>query len=233
MHDEDNAIGLRVQNAAGESWTVYGDKRALDWVDEENKRRCVDAVQASVDEIYTTWRTKLAPSSMQYKAWSHAPTLASARSRQELAPLVTFAGARRKEVKGRRDWTFKVDWWFWSTALECKNSGWWNYPITLDGGKGVLPWSAIGVAAADPHRSRVLYQRTDGHISEMEYIQGTASGGSITPSLFAAAPWTPLTVAFWDSANQVHFVSRNSSYSFLTLVYIDSRVLRRQGLYAA
>ena len=81
MHDEDCAIGLSVRNPGGEWWTCYGDKRALDEVAADNLKRCVAAVQASADEIYTAYTSKTIPSSSNYKAWTIAPTssLRSAR----------------------------------------------------------------------------------------------------------------------------------------------------------
>ena len=207
MHDEDNAIGLTVQNRLGESWNVYGDKRALDWVDEDNKRRCVDAVQASVDEVYAAWRTKFAPDSANYKAWLYAPTLASASSHQDLAPLVLSSGARRKEVKGRRDWSFKADWWFWSTALECKHSGWWNYPITLDGGVSMLPGSSFAVASVRQRRPQVFFQGTSGSVFQSTYAHGILSDIRDATSLFEAAPWTPLAITAWNSGSNVRLFS--------------------------
>ena len=146
MHDEDCAIGFQVSNPAGESWQCYGDKRALDQEASENLKRCVASVQASADEFYTAYSTNTTPSSSNYAAWKIAPTLDSARStNQQLETLFTFDSGRRKGIKTRRVWEFKTNWWYWSTAAECELSGYWNYPITLDGPQSIVPWSGVSV----------------------------------------------------------------------------------------
>ncbi|KAF8330643.1 hypothetical protein F5887DRAFT_974995 [Amanita rubescens] len=134
MHDEDNAIGLNVTNPNGDKWMAYGDKRALDEVDKKNLDLCVQAVQASADEIYKAFSTRIAPKSSNYAAWNYAPTLLSAAGPQALAPLFELIKGeleRRRVITHRRIWDFTTDYWFWATALECKLSGLWNYPITL------------------------------------------------------------------------------------------------------
>ncbi|PBK87247.1 hypothetical protein ARMGADRAFT_1085663 [Armillaria gallica] len=94
-HDWDNTIKMGAKNSAGQSRTLYGGSVPLDFVNEDDKTRCVYSVQVSVDEIYKVYPTKQAPS----------PT----------------------------------DRWFWSTALECKTSGWWNYPTTINGLQNIIP----------------------------------------------------------------------------------------------
>lgn len=131
MHDEDCAIGLDVQNIGGEKWTLYGDKRGLDTVNEESKRRCLAAIQASADEIYDAWKTQIKPDRQKYRAWAHAPTLESAYGSQTLAALFTPGDKRRVNIKDRRDHSYTTSWWFATTAAQCANSGRWKYPITI------------------------------------------------------------------------------------------------------
>lgn len=139
MHDEDCAIGLSVRNPRGETWTAYGDKRALDSVNEANKNFCIEAVQASADEVYSAWQTKQKPARASYKAWDHAPTLASAAATsQTLAPLFMPQNQRRLNITDRQTWRYTNDWWFATTAALCWNSGWWKYPITIDGPRVTL-----------------------------------------------------------------------------------------------
>lgn len=57
----------------------------------------------------------------------------------------------------RRPWNFKMDWWFWSTALECKTSGWWDYPIAING-QNIIPWSAVAVTTPGVWHIHVFYQ---------------------------------------------------------------------------
>ncbi|KAI1114571.1 hypothetical protein F5Y14DRAFT_164539 [Nemania sp. NC0429] len=135
MHDEDNAIGLSVKNPAGETWTAYGDKRGLNPENDENKRRCLQALQTSVDEIYTAWKSGKKPDKASHGAWAHAPTLESARGPQALAPLV-HGEQRRRKLQHRRSWSFRSDWTFAGTVFECAACGWWKYPIKIDGPSG-------------------------------------------------------------------------------------------------
>lgn len=52
MHDEDNKYGLRVANKRGDKWIAYGDGMLLNEESEGNYRIAVDAVQASVNQVY-------------------------------------------------------------------------------------------------------------------------------------------------------------------------------------
>ncbi|KAK0435993.1 hypothetical protein EV421DRAFT_1833562 [Armillaria borealis] len=175
MHDEDNAIGIDAKNPAGQSWALYGDKRALDSVNEDNKTRCVDSVQASANEIYKAYQTKQAPSPANYQVWTFAPTLESANAHQTLATPFTFKNERRK-----------TDWWFWSTALECKTSGWWNYPITINGLQNIIPWSAVAVTTLRVWHIHVFYQQPGGGILQSEHLDGWRGGGPSKDPIFNA-----------------------------------------------
>ena len=204
MHDEDNAIGLRVQNPAGQTWTAYGDKRALDKADEDNRSRCTTAVQASADEIYEAWRSRVAPTIDQYKAWTHAPTLASARGAQELVPLFADWGGRRAEIAWRRKRTFTESWWFATTAAACWNSGWWNYPITMDGPEKTLPDSAVSIV---PTKSRfqchVYFQDNQRYIRHSRHEHGRWVGGGCNSALVRAKASSPLAATSWNSGGEV------------------------------
>jgi Tectonin domain len=57
MHNEDSRCGLNVSNQRGEVWRAYGDDRYFDTVNNENKIRVDQAVQVSVDEIFTAFLT--------------------------------------------------------------------------------------------------------------------------------------------------------------------------------
>jgi hypothetical protein len=202
MHDEDSAIGLQVSNPAGESWQCYGDKRALDQESAENLKRCVAAVQASADEIYTAYSTGTAPSSSDYAAWKIAPTLDSARStNQQLATLFTFDSGRRKGIKTRRVWEFTTNWWYWSTLAECKLSGYWNYPITLDGPQSIIRWSGISVVTPRESSLRVFYQTPNWGIIQSVYVDGVWT--AIDQPLIQAAPFSPLASITWDDGSEV------------------------------
>ena len=203
MHDEDCAIGFQVSNPAGGSWYCYGDKRALDKEDADNLKRCVAAVQASADEIYIAYSTKKAPSPSSYAAWNIAPTLNSALSTsQQLATLFTFKSERRKDIKKRRVWSFKTDWWFWSTALECKTSGYWNYPIVLDGMHTITPWSDISVVTSRLWSLRVFYQMPDGAIVQSTHVDGKWTAIHDQP-VTRAVNFSPLASITWNNGKEV------------------------------
>lgn len=96
MHDEDNAIGLHVQNPRGESWTAYGDMRLRDKVALDSSNMCHAALQTSVDEIYAAWKIHQVPDPAAYAALSFAPTLASAQGSKNLClcSVQTITGAK-------------------------------------------------------------------------------------------------------------------------------------------
>ena len=70
MHDEENAAGLNVANAAGDRWKAYGDGYLLDAGrypgvvdDRANLAMVRAAVKASIAEVYDVWTTGVIPSS--------------------------------------------------------------------------------------------------------------------------------------------------------------------------
>lgn len=56
MHDEDNKYGLRVTNKRGDKWIAYGDGTLLNEESKNNLKIAVEAVQASVDQVYEAYR---------------------------------------------------------------------------------------------------------------------------------------------------------------------------------
>jgi hypothetical protein len=225
MHDEDCAIGLSVQNTKGETWTIYGDKRVLDVEDSENKTRCLAAVQASADEIYDAWKTKQKPAT--YKAWSHAPTLESAAAHQVLAPLFRVNNQileRRKTIKDRRDWTFITpdNYSMLDTWKECELSGWWKYPITIDGPSWLLSGSSVTSTTTSAGNCQVYYQDAQGGIRQS--IHGGAWVAS-NSGLFTAKMFTPLAVVAWKPSDYRREVSDRKVMIMNILMIADSRLL--------
>ncbi|KAK2043502.1 hypothetical protein LZ31DRAFT_325386 [Colletotrichum somersetense] len=78
MHSEDNELGLKVKNPAGETWIVYGDKKWLDEENVENLRRLYNALTESADEIFGAWKTRKVVDESSFRTWKHAPVLDSA-----------------------------------------------------------------------------------------------------------------------------------------------------------
>ena len=203
MHDEDCAIGLRVKNPGGESWECYGDRRALDKVAAENLKRCVAAVQSSADEIYAAYSTGESPSPPNYAAWRMAPTLESARSTsQALAKLFTFDLERRRDIERRRVWEFTTNWWFWSTALKCKTSGHWNYPIVLSSVRTAIQRGGISAVSPKAWSIRAFYQMPSGAIVQSAHFDGRWTHAHDQP-IVDAIPFTPLASVSWRDGNQV------------------------------
>ncbi|KAH8745417.1 fungal fucose-specific lectin-domain-containing protein [Hyaloscypha sp. PMI_1271] len=209
MHDEDCAIGLSVTDQNSEAWTCYGDKRALDVEDEENKTRCVKAVQVSANEIYSAWVNKKKLSMDDFEALTYAPTLDSAKGLQILCPLFKPNGYRRAEIKNRRKWEFKKDWWYATTAAECALSGWWVPPITLDGPQGILLGTSVASTALYSEACSVYFQDMDGCILQSDNNNNNNNNNNsqgwadTTERLFSAKLFTPLAAISWDDGNEV------------------------------
>lgn len=107
-------------------------------VDDQNAKLCLEAVQASADEVYAAWKDKKMPAPAKYKIWDIVPNIEQAMEDQKL--LVLFKVDRTRGVLQRR---VRVDdrrqggyfdaglGTYVKTCLECSNSGLWNYPIVL------------------------------------------------------------------------------------------------------
>lgn len=55
MHDEDCSQGLTVTNQAGQTWLAYGDKAYFEPANKTNAAICLQAVQASADDIHSAY----------------------------------------------------------------------------------------------------------------------------------------------------------------------------------
>ncbi|KAK0477566.1 hypothetical protein IW261DRAFT_1565880 [Armillaria novae-zelandiae] len=93
-----------------------------------------------------------------------------------LATLFTFKNERRKVIENRKLWNFKTEWWFWSSALECKTSGWWKYPITINSLQNIVPWGL----------ERCHYPE-----GVSEHLDELWGGGHSKDSIFNAMLFTP------------------------------------------
>ncbi len=171
-------------------------------------------MQASADEIYKAYQTKQAPSPANYQAWTFAPTLESANAHQTLVTLFTFKNERRKVIENRKLWNFKTDWWFWSTALECKTSGWWNYPITINGLQNIIPWSAVAVTTPRVWHIHVFYQQPGGGILQSEHLDGLWGGGPSKDPIFNAVLFTPLAAINFNGGKEVNVPNLHKARKF-------------------
>ncbi|KAH9897835.1 fungal fucose-specific lectin-domain-containing protein [Cubamyces lactineus] len=228
MHDEDCAIGLKVKNPAGESWTCYGDKRVLDKEDAENLKRCVAAVQASADEVYEAFVTKTVPPSGNYKAWSIAPTLASARALdQASSALFRYTDAEEKAIERRSILTdrrireYTTSWKALRTSVDCLSSGWWRYPITIDGPPKALSSTVFAVTILQDRSSRLYHQSPLGGILENVFIDGQWKEVGDLPLVVDAMPFTPLAAIGWDYGNQIRVYYLGADYTLQEYCYVD------------
>ena len=213
MHDEDCAIGLQVKNRAGDSWTCYGDKRALDEVAADNIHRTVAAVQASANEVYTAYKTGKVIPADQYTAWEIAPTLDSALGAQSLAPLFRYTDSTQKavevrtDVKDRHHPQYKTSGWtYWGIDSDVKKSGWWDYPILMSGPAKVIPHTGLAtVAIADAGVSRVYYQNPAGDV--LESSQQGSLWASDHRKVCTAARFSPLACVHTDEGDEVRLLA--------------------------
>ncbi|PHH72735.1 hypothetical protein CDD82_5829 [Ophiocordyceps australis] len=130
MHDEDCAIGLKVTNKKGDkTWTAYGDKNLLQPANRDNLDQCSKAVQQSASEVWAAWSDKKMPA--EFLAWDYAPTLASARAQQELAPLFTDKFHCRKHIEKRSEHEWVGGRSYIAILYDCNKSGLWDYPIKM------------------------------------------------------------------------------------------------------
>ncbi|KAH7198897.1 uncharacterized protein B0J16DRAFT_367908 [Fusarium flagelliforme] len=107
--------------------TGAADLRAKFMHDEDNAIGLSNSVRASADEIYNAWKNKSVPEYPQYAAWNYAPVLSEVKG--IVAPLFREDGQRRADIRKRCQSKYTNSYWYWSTALDLKASGLWDYPI--------------------------------------------------------------------------------------------------------
>lgn len=125
MHDEDSKYGLNVNNANGDQWHAYGDKRYFDSVDSANRKQVKLAVQRSADEVFETFLSGSLPAPSSYVALKYLPDLNAVKK-----PAGNFSGLfvldgnkvlRRSDVNNLNDSNRIDNWWGWSTYLLLKD----------------------------------------------------------------------------------------------------------------
>ncbi|WP_449220959.1 phospholipase [Tistrella mobilis] len=116
MHDEDCKFGLDVQNAVGDRWRAYGDKRYFDTIDVGNRNRVNTTVQASADEIWEACNTGSAVEPQDFAALSLIPDLTTVTdhlNRENYAALF-YAGDntiyRRNTLSNLNDHSWTKNW---------------------------------------------------------------------------------------------------------------------------
>jgi hypothetical protein len=106
MHDEDSKFGLRVSNAAGNTWRAYGDKKYFATVNQQNKELVNAAVQASATEIFDAFINGVQPAAAKdYGALRFAPDLVQVQDYRNnpLGNFVPMFVVDGETVKRRND----------------------------------------------------------------------------------------------------------------------------------
>jgi hypothetical protein len=68
QHDEDGTNGLWVTNREGNSWAAYGDKQLGQGRSAKNRQIVSETSQASIDEIWETFKSGNIPKPADFKA---------------------------------------------------------------------------------------------------------------------------------------------------------------------
>ncbi|KJZ74942.1 hypothetical protein HIM_05673 [Hirsutella minnesotensis 3608] len=117
MNDEDSFNGLQVHNVHGDRWQAFGDKRLVEKEDPENKVKCKEAVQVSVDEVFEAWNSRKTREEADFESLKVAPSGPSNVGSTGLAPLfrVRHSGGdtiieRRVKVDDRNLWEFTQEY---------------------------------------------------------------------------------------------------------------------------
>jgi hypothetical protein len=60
MHEEDNVLGLMLKNPRGDQWKAFGDSKLFEPVNKQNRLFMSEALQASADDVYAAYKSKVA-----------------------------------------------------------------------------------------------------------------------------------------------------------------------------
>lgn len=133
MHDEDSKYGLSVQNARGQKWTAYGDKRLLDSDSKDELAIVVSAVQASANEVWEAYKTGKVRVQEEMEALALIPDLVKVRdvsTRENSSPLFIVKDGTvqcRKSLSDRNCYEWTSYWVAPTTLAELKALGFLGY----------------------------------------------------------------------------------------------------------
>lgn len=120
MHDEDSYHGLTVQNASGETWKAFGDKRLLDTESARNLKIVVQATQRSADGVWNAYKT--GNTDGPDTALDLIPQLTSITTPPNDYPLFKEIPpkrlVRRKNLNNPMDKEIIEDWTAWDTYYD-------------------------------------------------------------------------------------------------------------------
>jgi len=123
MHNEDNAQGLRVSNAAGNTWMSYGDTFYAAAQDEANAQMILKALQTSADEIFEAFTTGKKPQDSVLPLIPDLNQLHQYPQTENTSPLFYWDEKvqkllRRNNINNLYDYSHTSSWLGWSTLIE-------------------------------------------------------------------------------------------------------------------
>ena len=125
MHNEENASGLHVHNAAHDHWFAIGDRSYLNPLNATYRAAVELAMQRSVDEVeaaYHQGTSNIKDSIAPLIPW---PDEENDQAKIDISPLFYWNAQtkilyRRKDITKLNDPHWTKDWWGWSTLIELK-----------------------------------------------------------------------------------------------------------------
>ena len=73
MHNEENAVGLNVTNARGDSWKSYGDARLFESYNKKTREITIEALKIVINEVYSAFTTGQVPTNKYSAAYQLIP----------------------------------------------------------------------------------------------------------------------------------------------------------------
>lgn len=125
MHGEENAAGLHVHNQHSDRWITYGDWSYFNNNNEQSRLILRSALQASVDDIYNTYRYGVLDKTNNIAAYIPQPDETNAQSNYDISPMFYWDAStntlmRRTVLSDPFDRHWTSSWWGWSTLAELR-----------------------------------------------------------------------------------------------------------------
>lgn len=125
MHGEESAAGLHVHNKRNDRWISYGDWSYFNNNNEQNRLILRSTLQASVDDIYNTYRYGVLDKTNNIAAYIPIPDETDAQSHYDISPMFywdesTKTLMRRTVLSDPFDRHWTSNWWGWSTLAELR-----------------------------------------------------------------------------------------------------------------
>lgn len=129
MHNEESEFGLNVTNQRGDAWKAYGDRYYFDKRNQRNREILQEAMQLSVDAIFTTYQSGQLPA--QDKVLELTPNLTKLlneiTAHTNISPLFYWDTKsqqllRRATINNPNNYEWTENWNGFATLTELENS---------------------------------------------------------------------------------------------------------------